>query len=78
MLGVVASLLADRTPRPPLHPRERWRDEATAEIEALDVPIMARAALHLINDDLDRAHGIVQDREGEGLSNGAPIIRRSG
>ena len=74
-MSIVDALLASRSPRPPLHPSKPWRDDAAAQIEALDVPLMAKAALFVINDDLDSAHAIVQDREGEGLSNGASAPR---
>lgn len=57
------ALLLARSPRPPLAPETPWRNDLTAAIEELATEPLVRAGLHLLNDDLDRCHAIVQEIE---------------
>jgi hypothetical protein len=52
----------------PLSPRTVYSKELAASIRALDVDPNLRAALHLLNDDLDATHNIVQSRDGDATS----------
>jgi hypothetical protein len=49
----------------PLLPTAVHDAQMSASIEALPVPIILRAALHLLNDDLPRCHAIAQSAEGD-------------
>ncbi|MES2463926.1 MAG: hypothetical protein V4671_25430 [Armatimonadota bacterium] len=55
-------------PLPSLVPKAPWNAEITKEIEqasaAESTSAFVTAVLHLLNDDLDRAHQLVQAREG--------------
>lgn len=49
---------------PPLFPKKAWNPSLTDDIDHMkDSPPAVRAALHLLNDDIDRAHGIAQADE---------------
>jgi hypothetical protein len=55
------SILCHRKPLPPLWPKKVWREELRAEINALEMSPLMKGTLHLLNDDLDAAHQIVQE-----------------
>ena len=58
---------AETSPAPlPLVPKKAWSEEAAARLSALtdaDAGVNVRAGLHLLNDDLEAAHDLVQPRE---------------
>ena len=64
--AIMATLLA--RPTPPLVPEKAWDSSLTAQIaqaaKAAKTSIYVQAALHLLNDDLDNAHKLVQQNEG--------------
>jgi hypothetical protein len=64
---VAETLLARSTP--PLVPNIPWKQEIARDIEqaaeAEKASVFVTAALHLLNDDLERAHRLVQAREGD-------------
>ncbi|PWN88594.1 hypothetical protein FA10DRAFT_288129 [Acaromyces ingoldii] len=64
---------------PPLRPTKIWDTTLTDDIDATH-PQCLRAALHLLNDDIDRAHTLAQDDEGDMTSNvcHAVLHRREG
>lgn len=64
---------------PPLRPTKIWDTSLTDDIDATH-PQCLRAALHLLNDDIDRAHTLAQDDEGDMTSNvcHAVLHRREG
>ncbi|PWN37770.1 uncharacterized protein FA14DRAFT_18924 [Meira miltonrushii] len=74
MAPVVDQLLArvasTSTQLPPLQVRKTFDNDLTPEIDSFakqnspDRPCV-RAALHILNDDIDRAHKICQDNEGD-------------
>ena len=63
---IIATLLS--RPTPPLVPTKAWDSSLTAQIakaaKAEKTSIYVQAALHLLNDDLDSAHNLVQKEEG--------------
>jgi hypothetical protein len=61
----IAELLLGREPPPPLTPHAIYDPSLTAQVDALDLPAMGKAALHLLNDDIDRGHALAQASEGE-------------
>lgn len=65
---------------PPLRPQRPYSAEAKTAIEGSTLAIPVRGALHLLNDDLDAAHTLVQTDEGTPLSNlvHAVLHRREG
>ncbi len=76
---ITHSLLA-RDPLPPLVPSGVFDNSLTDEIEAAAVPAILKAGLHILNDDLATAHGLVQRLEGDPLADywHAIIHRREG
>jgi hypothetical protein len=64
----VAETLLSRSTLPVV-PKALWRPEMAKDIEqaaaADKASVFVTAALHLLNDDLDRAHRLVQAREGD-------------
>lgn len=64
----ISSVLLART-LPPLSPSSIYDSSLTSQIDALNSdPVYLRAALHLANDDIDRAHELAQGDEGEETS----------
>jgi hypothetical protein len=63
--AAIAELLFAREPRPPLSPGGVYDSTLTARIDALAADPMSKAILHLLNDDLERAHAIAQSMEGD-------------
>lgn len=78
MSSVIEQLFAPRDQLPPLSPKQPWRADLTAQIDALksSSPLMGIAALHLLNDDIDNAHKLAQDHENESTSNLVRIDHR--
>ena len=76
----------DRKPQhwPPLRPTKLFDAELTSQIDsfvqAQNGGASTRLALHLLNDDIDRAHKIAQDNEGDMTSDlcHAVLHRREG
>jgi len=62
--SAIAARLLAREPPPPLSPRGVYDAALTARIDELDVPALGKAALHLLNDDLERSHQLAQSSEG--------------
>ena len=75
----VTELLAGRE-RPALMPQAVYRPELAPEIDSLSAPALVKAGLHLLNDDLGRAHVIAQSLEGNSTADywHAIIHRREG
>lgn len=64
----ISSVLLART-LPPLSPLSIYDPSLTSQIDALNSdPAYLRAALHLANDDIDRAHELAQGDEGNETS----------
>ncbi|CAF0741298.1 unnamed protein product [Didymodactylos carnosus] len=79
----LTKVLLNRTPLPALvapHPSNRsqrvistpWNPKITEQLQQLQnssspPPLVALAALHLLNDDIGSCHDIVEKREGEGI-----------
>lgn len=76
----IASALLARQPYPPLCPKKVYDPSLTKAISSLDAPLLAHAALHLANDDIEGCHVIVQDMEGQPTANllHATLHRREG
>jgi hypothetical protein len=72
--------LRGRDPKPALTPAGPFRPELAAEIDAFSLPVLAKTGLHLLNDDLDRAHRLAQSLEGDPTADywHAIIHRREG
>jgi hypothetical protein len=49
----------------PLRAEKIFDPKLTASIDALDAPDAVKAGLHLLNDNLDRAHELAQAHEGD-------------
>lgn len=64
---VVQTLFA-RSPPAPLSPKDIWRQDLTAQINQLSVNLNIRAVLHLLNDDFNGCHELVQTQEGDPYS----------
>ena len=64
---IITTLLS--RPVAPLVPDSPWKSEMAAVINrvaaAEQVPVFVTATLHLLNDDLDRVHRLVQAQEGD-------------
>lgn len=75
----IASILLAR-PTPPLKPSDIYDRSLIPRIEALTDSIPIRSALHLLNDDIDRAHTLAQSDDGNLTSNylHAQLHRREG
>ncbi|KAK0443890.1 uncharacterized protein EV420DRAFT_1575227 [Desarmillaria tabescens] len=75
----LASILLAR-PIPSLKPSDIYDRSLTPRIEALKDPIPVRSALHLLNDNIDRAHTLAQSDDGNLTSNylHAQLHRREG
>ena len=73
------AVLAAR-PTYPLRPNEVYDAGLTAAIDALDADDAVKAGLHLLNDDVPRAHALAQDHEGDKTSDywHAIVHRREG
>jgi hypothetical protein len=63
-LEYLVSTLTARVP-PALVPARVHDPTLTSRIEAVSAPPAVRAVLHLMNDDIDRAHTIAQSGEGD-------------
>lgn len=63
----ISSTLLARSP-PPLSPSSVYDPSLTSEIDSLSDPIYLRSALHLANDNIDRAHELAQSDEGNETS----------
>jgi hypothetical protein len=59
----IRELLLSRSPLPPLRPGAAFEESLAAAIDTLRVRILTKAALHLLNDDLERCHRIAQEHE---------------
>ncbi|KAH7906857.1 hypothetical protein BJ138DRAFT_1182820 [Hygrophoropsis aurantiaca] len=70
----VVHTLFTRTPIAPLTIERVWRPELSAQINALDVGINVKAALHLLNDDFDGCHNLAQTQEGNPYSDNLHAI----
>jgi hypothetical protein len=57
----ISSVLLSRHPLPPLWPQKVWRDDLRGAIEGHPGGPLVKAVLHLLNDDLNAAHQIVQE-----------------
>ena len=57
-------ILASR-PALPLRPKAPFDPALMAKIDALDADDAVKAGLHLLNDDLARAHALAQEHEGD-------------
>ena len=57
-------VLASR-PAYPLRPKGSFDPALATNIDALDVDDAVKAGLHLLNDDLARAHALAQEHEGD-------------
>ncbi len=82
-LAAEVSLLFERDSAgalPPLRPQRPYSAEAKSAIADSTLAIPVRGALHLLNDDLDAAHNLVQTDEGTPLSDlvHAVLHRREG
>jgi hypothetical protein len=66
-LPVVQTLFA-RSPPAPLSPKGIWRQDLTAQINQLTANLNVRAVLHLLNDDFNGCHELVQTQEGNPYS----------
>jgi hypothetical protein len=64
----------------PLRPKGVHDPALTAAIDALDADDAVKAGLHLLNDDLARAHALAQEHEGDKTSDywHAIVHRREG
>ncbi|GAA96924.1 uncharacterized protein L969DRAFT_105499 [Mixia osmundae IAM 14324] len=73
MSAVRASLLEEllSRPNPPLSPKRPWKPELSEEIGSLpkSVDLNIRAALHLLNDDIEACHDLAGSQEGNPYSN---------
>lgn len=68
-LHAVAEALLSRPVPPVVVPmQDRFDAALTPIIDHSDAPPMTRAALHLLNDDLDTAHRIAQAAEGDPMA----------
>ncbi|KAF8576412.1 hypothetical protein K439DRAFT_1640519 [Ramaria rubella] len=56
--------LATRQPLPPLAATEIYSSSITRDVDSLAVGNGVKAALHLLNDDIERCHNIAQSNEG--------------
>ncbi|KIJ38922.1 hypothetical protein M422DRAFT_32986 [Sphaerobolus stellatus SS14] len=56
--------LSTRQPLPSLAPPGVYSSDTASAIEGLDVGKGVKAALHLLNDDINRCHNIAQSNEG--------------
>lgn len=82
---LLARVASTSTELPPLQAQKPFDDKLTSEIESFaqqnspNRPCV-RAALHILNDDIERAHKIAQDDEGDMSSNlcHAILHRREG
>src|SRR5215469_12113850 len=63
-LESLVSTLTARDP-PALTPARLHDPALTSRIDAVSAPPAVRAILHLMNDDIDRAHTIAQSGEGD-------------
>ena len=54
---------------PALRPQRPYTSELQSTISSLSCPIPVKGILHLLNDDLDSAHSLVQDDDGNADSN---------
>ncbi|KAG2041025.1 hypothetical protein BDR03DRAFT_1089654 [Suillus americanus] len=66
-LPVVQTLFA-RSPPAPLSPKGIWHQDLTAQINQLSANLNVRAVLHLLNDDFNGCHELVQTQEGNPYS----------
>ncbi|KAG7447719.1 uncharacterized protein BT62DRAFT_930746 [Guyanagaster necrorhizus] len=75
----IASILLAR-PIPSLKPSNVYDSSLTPRIDALSDSIPVLSALHLLNDDIDRAHTLAQSDDGNLTSNylHAQLHRREG
>ena len=76
----VMEQLAGRSPLPALTPRDVYMPDLAADIGDLPSSALVKAGLHLLNDDLGRAHVIAQTLEGDATADywHAIIHRREG
>lgn len=64
-------LIRDQKPDalPHLRPQKPYSPDLTTAISSFDAPVPVRGILHLLNDDIDSAHTLVQDDDGNRDSN---------
>ncbi|BDI32995.1 hypothetical protein CCAX7_50460 [Capsulimonas corticalis] len=72
--------LTGRDPAPELTPLQPYDAVTAADIEYLAAPELVKIGLHLLNDDLPRAHTLAQSLEGDSSADywHAIIHRREG
>ena len=63
-LSEITSRLLARDPLPPLVPAAVYDPALTPAIDALNAPTLVTIGLHVLNDDLESAHPLSQELEG--------------
>jgi hypothetical protein len=73
-------ILTSHGERPRLLARDVYNVDLASAIDELQEPDLVKAALHVLNDDIDCAHGIAQQHEGNPTSDywHAIVHRREG
>jgi len=79
-LSEITQRLLARDPLPPLVPASVYDPTLTPAIDALDAPALVTIGLHVLNDDLESAHPLSQELEGDPVADywHAIIHRREG
>ena len=63
LLDNLLATLTQRDPFPPLVPEKVWDKSLIAKIDKLTAAPLAKAGLHLLNDDIHNCHIIAQEHE---------------
>ena len=63
LLDNLLATLTQRDPFPLLVPERLWDNSLTAKIDKLTAAPLAKAGLHLLNDDIHNCHNIAQEHE---------------
>ena len=63
LLDNLLATLTQRDPFPLLVPKSVWDNSLTAKIDKLTAAPLAKAGLHLLNDDIHNCHNIAQEHE---------------
>jgi len=63
LLDNLLATLTQRDPFPLLVPEKVWDESLTAKIDKLTAAPLAKAGLHLLNDDIHNCHNIAQEHE---------------
>ncbi len=79
-LSEITQRLLARDPLPPLVPVAVYDPALTPAIDALNAPALVTISLHVLNDDLESAHPLSQELEGNPIADywHAIIHRREG